>query len=199
MAHDSAPSRVRQWYAQFYLLPMCRLEESIEQQEQELKDDPLNFMARSFLGWSLTMVSRMADAQLELHKVLEFEQNYPWAWLYVSYAYALQEKWTEALYFAEKASSIISWANGIIAGVLKRTGEVTRAEELIRKIMQCKNFNDPLALTHFYLLCKDIDRATDWFEKAIEQRESHLSLPFFRSSSRWSSLAELMNLPEEAR
>ena len=42
LAHDPVPPRVRQWYATFYLVPMGRMQESVDQLEQGLKEDPLN-------------------------------------------------------------------------------------------------------------------------------------------------------------
>ena len=77
LAHDPVPPRVRQWYGYFYLLPMGQLEEAVEQQEQGLKEDPLNFVACITLAESLVSVGRLAEA--EAHKVLEFEENQPWA------------------------------------------------------------------------------------------------------------------------
>jgi hypothetical protein len=48
-----------------------------------------------------------------------------------------------------------------------------------------------------------VDRAADWFEKAIEERNSLVVLVLqsaigeqLRASSRWPKLASLMNLPE---
>jgi Tfp pilus assembly protein PilF len=77
MAHDPVPPRVHEWYGYFYLLPMGQLEEAVEQQEQGLKEDPLNFVACITLAESLVSVGRLAEA--EAHKVLEFEENQPWA------------------------------------------------------------------------------------------------------------------------
>ena len=93
-------------------------------------------------------------------------------------------------------------AIGTLAGVLRRMGEVSRAEELIQKLMPADAYGAPMGLAVFYLVCGEIDRAADWLEKAIEQRDVNViwfASAWFRSTSRWPALARLMNLPEEAR
>jgi hypothetical protein len=93
-------------------------------------------------------------------------------------------------------------AIGTLAGVLRRMGKVKRAEELIQRLMSGETYGAPLGLSPFYLMCGEIDRAADWHENLIEQRHPDAALIasiFFRSSSRWPKLAEMMNLPEEAR
>jgi hypothetical protein len=54
-------------------------------------------------------------------------------------------------------------------------------------------------------ICEDIDQAADWYEKAIEERDSKVAT-YLQSaigepvcnSPRWPKLAALMNLSEEA-
>ena len=202
MAHDPVLPRVCQWYAAFYLASMGRTGEAVEQIEQGLKEDPLNIVFRSNLATFLIDVGRLAEAQAEAHKILELDENNAWASYILALTYARQEKWTEALHFAEKRASLIPQSIGILAGLLKRMGEVDRAEELIQKLMPGEAYGAPLGLCFFYLVCGEIDKAADWIEKAIEQRHplaAYLSIWFLRSTSRWPALAKLMNLPEEAR
>jgi serine/threonine-protein kinase len=200
MAHDPVPPRVHQWYGFFYLLPMGRLEEAVEQIEQELKDDPLNCNTRLILANSLLIVGRLGEAQVEVHKVLEFEENHVLVPHTLTLIYARQEKWTEALHFAEKESPLIPQHIGILAGILRRMGEVKRAEEWIQKLMSGGTYGAPLGLCVFYLVCGEIDRAADWLEKAIQQRQPTAAIyasMYFHSTTRWPELAKLMNLQEE--
>jgi Tfp pilus assembly protein PilF len=203
LAHDPVPPGGRLMYGLWYLVPMGRLEEALEQQEQELKGDPLNGATRDILAGSLLGAGRLAEAQAELYKVLELDENNTMAFELLARTYARQENWAEALHFAEKASALLIPATiGTLAGVLKRTGEVKRAEELIQKLMPGEAYGAPLGLYIFYLVCGEIERAADWIEKAIEQRHPLAAVyasVYFRSSSRWPALVKLMNLPEEAR
>jgi serine/threonine-protein kinase len=202
LAHDPVPPRVHQWYGHFYLLPVGRAEEAVVQAEQGLKGDPLNVIARLHLAVSLVGVGRLAEAQAEAHKALEFEENHTTASVLLAITYARQEDWTEALHFAERGSPLIPHHIGVLAGVLRRIGEVRRAEELLQKLMPGETYGAPFGLFFFHFLCGEMDKAVDWLEKAIEQRHplaaTHAST-WLRSTSRWPELARLMNLPEEAR
>jgi serine/threonine-protein kinase len=204
LAQDPVPLRVRHWYGYFYLLPVGRTDESVVQQKQELKGDPLSVLARLALAASLSSVGRLAEAQAEAHKVLEFEENDWRVWIVLAFGYARQEKWPEALHFAEKLSFPLAppQAIGTLAAVLKRMGEANRAEALVQKLMPGETYGAPLGLCYFHFLCGEIDKAADWLEKAIEQRHplaAIIASEFFRSSPRWPALAKMMNLPEEVR
>jgi hypothetical protein len=60
----------------------------------------------------------------------------------------------------------------------------------------------PTGFVTYHLLCREIDLAADWMEKAIAQRYPgvlfFVNLPFgrqLRESARWPALAKLMNRP----
>jgi hypothetical protein len=62
-----------------------------------------------------------------------------------------------------------------------------------------------IGLAQFHMICSDIDLAADWFEKAIEERDSTVAISLqnssgeaLRASPRWPRLVALMNLSEAA-
>jgi tetratricopeptide (TPR) repeat protein len=151
---------------------------------------------------ALLIVGRLADAQAELHKALEFGESQGDPGAYLAMIYARQEKWAEALHFAEKASPMNPGNVGILAGVLKRMGQENRAEELIQRLMPGEAYGAPCGLSFFYFVCGELDRAAEWWEKVIEQRFPAIQLTALicsRSNPRWPRIAELMNLPEDSR
>ena len=96
-------------------------------------------------------------------------------------------------------------AIGVLAGVLMLSGDRDRAQGLLDKLGSGQAYGAPQGLATFHLLCSDIDRAADWVEKAIEERNPSVLLslrqPYaqpLRSSRHWQKLAKLMNLPPEA-
>jgi len=198
MALDPFPPHVRHWYAFMYLYPMGRIAESIEQQEEALKGDPLDIIAIVALAWSLFIAGRPADAQRKAYKILEFEENNSWASYFMALIYAREDKWSEALDVAEKGFPLIPPLHGTLAGILKRVGKLERAEELMRKIMPGDSYSAPLALFHYYFLSGETDKAMDWLERTIAQRHplAFIFLSLVRSSPRRPALAGLMNLPE---
>jgi len=60
----------------------------------------------------------------------------------------------------------------------------------------------PLGLCNYCFLCGEIDKAAEWLEKVIEQRNllaAIVASMYFRSTARWPALARILNLPENAR
>jgi hypothetical protein len=83
--------------------------------------------------------------------------------------------------------------------LLKRTGDLSRSEELLQKLLPGDAYGAPLGLAHYYLYCGELEKAIHWSEKAITQRLPamlfflNVHAQFVRSSPH---LAKLLNLPE---
>ena len=66
-------------------------------------------------------------------------------------------------------------------------------------------FGVPRGLVIFHLITGEIEKAADWCERAIEQRDGFIAVstafPLYkplRESPRWPKVAKMMNLPEGA-
>ncbi len=204
MAHRPIPPMVRGSYGFNYLFWIGRVQEAINEIDLTLKEDPLNVLGRVTLARCFLAAGRPLDAETELRKILELDENHPAALAILSHCRASRGMHAEALALAEKAYSFIPGAPnviGLLAGLLMLTGDTSRAEALLPKLGDGRTYGTPVGFAVFHLLCGEIDRVADWTEQAIEQRHP-LVYAFFgmlRSSSRWPAIAKLMNLPEEAR
>ena len=202
MARDSVPPDVHQRYGYFYLLPMGRPEDAIEELERALQKDPLNVMSRVLLARCLGLAGRYEDASTEFRRILELDENYWNAYVLLALNHALRGMLTEALPVAEKAYSLAPWNTMVIAvfaAVLRRTGDTSRAEEVLQNLGNAPEaYGVPRALSFFHFLCEEIDQAADWAEKSLEQRDpvGATSLAWFRYCARWPALAKMMNLTE---
>jgi hypothetical protein len=137
---------------------------------------------------------------------LEIDGNFWFAIYALGIHHALKGTATEALPFAEKAHSLAPWSPdtiALLAGVLMRMGDAHQAESLIEKLKPVEKYGVPRGLTMFHALCGDSDKAADWTEKSIEQRDPWV--PLFMHSTvrkalspnpRWSAIARQMNLPD---
>jgi tetratricopeptide (TPR) repeat protein len=158
------------------------------------------------LEFCFLVAGRPADAAKECHRILELDENYHLAYLHLSFGHAQQGKLEEAVTTAAKAHSLAPWNLTIIgyfAGLLMRTGDVSRAVTMLQKLGDGKAYGAPLGFVYYYLACSEIGQAADWAEQAIQQRAQAipaiLQLPLakdLRSSSRWPALAKMMNLRE---
>ena len=88
----------------------------------------------------------------------------------------------------------------MLAGLLVRTGDPGRSEQLLRKLGDGQAFGAPLAFVFFHSLCSEVDKAADWAKKAIGQRDPRIVGSLFAlggalpSSAHWPELAKMMNL-----
>jgi serine/threonine-protein kinase len=206
MARDPVPRQVRGWYGVFYLWPIGRIQEAVEELERAYKEDPLDAVCRSTLAIGLLALRRYEDANREIRKNLELDESLPLAHYYLGVSYASQGRYEEALACAERSHSLAPWYKpsiGLLAGLLARTGQTIRAQELVTKLGDGQEYGTAFSLADFHLLCGEIDKAADWLEKAIGQRQSialfWMMLPYWKvlkSNPRCPALMKLLNLPE---
>ena len=206
-ACEPVPAQVRGYYGFYYLFTVGRHEEAVEEQERARKEDPLNLHRSVQLAPSLRAAGRDADALRELHKVRQLDENFWPAYFLLGIVHASKGNFAEAAPYAEKAYLLAPWMSvnmGLLAAMLKQTGDVQRSEELLQKLLPGDAYAAPHGLTHFYLYCGELDKAIDWTEKAIEQRQPavlfflNTHIEQLRSSPRWPNLAKLLNLPQRS-
>jgi len=207
MTYEPVSADVRRSYAVFLFLT-GRPQQAIEEVECVIKEDPLEVMPRMNLHAYLQVVGRDQEAYDQLNKVLELDENFFAAHISLAILQALEGTLPLALRSAQKAYSLApSYPSTIatLAALLRRTGDESGADRLLQKLEPGDAFGAPRGFAIFYLLCGEVDRAADWAERAIEQRD--LEAMFFlyfalsralRSSARWPKLARMMNLPGTA-
>jgi len=196
----------RMLYATYYLLPAGRVEEAVKQEELALQGDPLHLAISTTLALSLAAAGQIADAERQVQQALDLEPDYFPAYHTAAALYASQGRFAEALAFAEKAYSLFPWtfySVSLFAGLLARTGDQTRAEELLQEVRTGPAWLTNTGLMYFCLYSGDVERAADWAEKAIADGVPSICAGLcselakdLRASPRWPKLAKAMNLPE---
>jgi len=198
---DSVPPSVR-FTSMFYLLAIGRSQDAVVEFERALDEDPLNLVGRFQYAFCLQVAGMPARAGAECRRVLALDEHFWLAAYGLSLTCALSGMLPEALYHAEKAYALAPWANniGVLAGVLKLLRNAPRCEELLEKLGDGRSYGAPIGFVIFHLLCSEPDKAADWAEKAIEQRDPRIAITLrlfdriWRSSPRWLALARQMNL-----
>jgi serine/threonine-protein kinase len=200
MAQEPVSRDVRFWYGNHYLLSMGRLAEAVEAMARGLQDDPLNVLYRHHFAVGLRNAGRLEDAEAELRKILEIDENFPLAVSTLGAICAQQGRFEEALTLTERAYALTPWRHPVIgqlAALLVRAGARSRADALLEMLGAGKEYGAPTGLAVFHAVCGDLDRAAEWAERAIEERYPRLVPilgPLLRSSPGWPALAKLMNL-----
>jgi tetratricopeptide (TPR) repeat protein len=195
------PSAVHDLYAVSYLAPLGQFEEAVAQQVTAIAQDPLNMLWRERQCITLLGGAMYERAVAEARKVLEFNNKSFLAHLTIAHAYFFMGKLVEARAPAEEACRRAPWstsATGFLAGLMARTGEQKRAQQL----MDTMRADTPMGRLSYHFMCSEIDVALDWYERAIEDRQPMATecvcaryLEPLRCSPRWPKLARMMNLP----
>jgi TolB-like protein len=201
---DPVSADVRFWYALFNLVPQGRLTEAIAQMERTLEIDPINVFLRINLA-AICFISRMFDrASDETRRALEFGENLWMCHFGKGSVELLLERPTEAVSSFTRAYQLAGWSAqvvGHLSGALVRTGELRRAQEILKEMDRFPPYSIPVGMTAFHSICGEGDKAAEWFERAIEVRDPfvlvYINNPITEllcQSSRWSYLLEKMNL-----
>jgi serine/threonine-protein kinase len=183
-----------------------RLTEAVEHYERAVQADPLHLTIRNFMGVTLGGTGRHAEAEAHFRQVLSLDPNFFWSHQHLAELYAAQGRFEEALSKAEKAFSLAPWYApivGLYAGLLARAGRKDQARQIILGLGTGEKYGASGGFALFHLCCGDLDKAADWFEKAVEERDSLVGTSLrsaftgpLRVSARWPKLAERMNLAE---
>ena len=203
MAGDPVPSQVRRYCALYYLLPVGRAEEAVEECTRALQEDPLDLSGRLRLAQCLQAAGRPDEAATELRRVLELDENLWFTHFLWAYEQLREGRLADAIRHADTATTLAPWspsAKGLLAGVCKANGDIARSEELLEKIRSGRAYGTPLALATYHLACSEIEACADWTERVIAER--HPAIFFFLrahaqallKSPRWPTLARQLNL-----
>jgi tetratricopeptide (TPR) repeat protein len=189
-----------------HLLAQRRPLEAVGQIGRVVEEDPLSTFYRSQLALCLWTAGKDEEALRQTNRALELDENHPNPYGYLALYHAGRGAFNEALPFAEKGYLLNAHSQvpaGLLAGILVRTGNTKRADEIIAKLGPPTVFGVARGLALFHLITGEIEKAADCCERRIEQRDGLFSLstawPVYkplRESPRWPKLAKMMNLPE---
>ena len=201
LAAQQVPPEVRFRYALFYLVPLGRFREALDQVERAVEQDPLNVLFRAM--FSLILGSESPDrAAVEARKAMEIDERHWLPYYAMSLNHFRLGELQEARELAGRSAAAARWMPvpaGLSAGLLRRLGENDDADALLSKLQS------PSGMFIYHVVCSEIDAAADSLAKAIAQGEVQplmwvgaidLLRPL-RSSPRWPALAKVMNLPPE--
>lgn len=200
MAHGPVQGLVRWPYANFCLAPRGRFREAAEQMEQWLEQDPLNVAARTDLAFFLNHAGMHERAATAASLALEVDDDYWFAHYTVGEICGSMGRFQEAVQATERAYELAPQnprVGGLLAGLLARSGDQSRADAVVRKL----DGMGPVGMLLYHLWRSDTESAAEWYGKAIELRELmavlYAQAPIVKTlqhCEKWPSLAKMMNL-----
>ncbi len=204
MARDPIPVFVRLYYVMGYLLPTGRAAQAVQQLDLAVDADPLNLTLRVYRALGLAAADRDAEAVAGYRQVLDFNPAVPAAQGALAAYHASRGELDQALAHCEKAYALapVPQAIGLLAGLLRRTGETRRAEEMIARL-DPDAVGAPRGLVIYHWVLRKFDAAADWLAKATDQHDPYGAIYLrvwygreLRTTARWAGLMQKINLPE---
>ncbi len=194
------------FYILFCLMPMRRLDEAIEWAKKAIDLDPLSPLLRTRFG-AIYLLMRQYDRAIEqIHKALELSPQYPTAHMFLGCVYALIGRFDEGIRACELAASLMGrhpQSLGFLGAVCALGGRRGEAQKLVGELQGlAERAHVPaISFAFIYSGLGEIDKALDWIEKAIEERDAMIALSAvnvifdpLRSHPRYHALLRKMNL-----
>ncbi|HEY7389220.1 MAG TPA: protein kinase [Bryobacteraceae bacterium] len=191
-----------------YKVSLGRAGEAEELIRDLVEADPLAALNRVYLAWICETTGRAQEAEQEFRHILELDENYYFGWSGLGRLLFARGETSEAIRCLEKAHLLAPFYTsvvGVLAGLLARTGDERRAEELLAKVGTPETYGVPAAWAFFHVYRGETEEAVDWWGKVIDQRDPNAVISprlggnaALRTSPRWPALAKRMNLPESA-
>jgi tetratricopeptide (TPR) repeat protein len=176
-----------------------------------MEDDPLNFMGGFHYAGALLAGGNTEAGEAYLRQLSDLYSNLYQSYYLLSLSQAIRGSHKEALAAAEKAYSLAPWSTttrGLLAGILRCTGETNRADELRGTLLAGDQYGVAMGLSLFHVGCAEMGHAGEWAERAVEQRDARMILlmgllrafrpNLFRSDRRWSAIAGTLGIPTGA-
>ena len=201
LAAQHVPPEVRFRYAVFYLVPLGRFREALDQIERAVEHDPLNVLFRGM--FSLILGSESHDrAAVEARKAMEIDERHWLPYYAMSMNHFRLGELHEARELASQSAAAARWMPlpaGLLAGLQRRLGEHDDADASLSKLQS------PSGMFIYHMVCSEIDAAADLLARAVTQGEVQPLMWFgaadflrpLRSTLRWEALVRMMNLPAE--
>jgi serine/threonine protein kinase/Tfp pilus assembly protein PilF len=206
MSAAPVPALVRVRYALYFLTPLQRFEEALEQYKRALETDPLSMMVHFGLGFALYSQRRFEEAMEHAAKTLDLFPHYWLLQFLMGMALSQKGMWQEATASLEAnlhLAPTFTLATGFLAAAFSRLGKPDHAESLIKELANRKpeQHVSPACLGIYEAANGRPDKMFEFLDAAWSERDPYLtrieSEPYFdpyRSDPRFVALLGKMNL-----
>ena len=206
MALEPVPPLVRMRYALYYLLPLKRYDDALEQYSRALETDPLSMMILFGIAFALYCQERYLEAVEEASRAVDL---YPDYWL-VHFAMGMAQcrmgTLRDAMASLEKTLQLapsFALATGYLAALCGLSGDPERGERLMQELVERRrtSYVSSSAFAIYYAAMGQADIMFQHLYAALEEREPFLtrvgSEPYFwpyYCDPRYKALLQKMNL-----
>jgi eukaryotic-like serine/threonine-protein kinase len=210
MYASPVPPLVRVRYALYFLTPLRRFDEALEQYKLALQTDPLSMMVHFGLGFSLYCQRRYDEAIKHAGKTLELFPEYWLLHFLMGIALSQVNRLPEAVSSLEttlRLAPTFTLGGGFLAAAYVRVGRATQAEELLQQLSSrgSDHYVSPACFAIYQAAIARSDKMFQFLEAAFTERDPYLTRidaePYFepyRSHPRFLALLASIKLPGQS-
>jgi DNA-binding winged helix-turn-helix (wHTH) protein/TolB-like protein/Tfp pilus assembly protein PilF len=163
-----------QWYSS-YLVAVERTDEAIAEAQRAAELDPLSFSTGIHLGWIYYMAGRYDEAIAHCQKLLAVDAGFFPVYRYLGLSYEQKGMYKEAIAAFERGiqlsgSPLLVALLGHAYAVAGNRAEAARVLNELQE-MAGQRYVSPYTVAAIYAGLRDNERAFDWLEKAIAERD----------------------------
>ncbi len=180
------------FYAFMVLMPLNRIDQSLEEFRLALSLDPLSPIVNMNYGLTLLVARRYPEAIAQLNKILERDPSFLPGHFYLSQIYATTGRYAEAVSELQKATSVKTAGPGS-----------PDPQGFIKMMLNPAEPAPPANVAVAYALAGDHNKALDYLQKSYADQDTELMacirFPAFdslRSDPRFVDLIRKLGLPQ---
>jgi len=192
-------------YVQYYLIPLGRFAEAMEQSRLALETDQLSMPVHFGMAWAICCGKQYRETIEYARRALEIDPNFYLLWLTMAFAQLDAGFTQEAITSLKRVVELAPWYNigiGSLAAAYYQAGDHERCQEWARKLAD--SHGQTVGAAFYYAAAGQADAMFEAFEGAFQRRSLDLrnirnwrTLPFldlYRSDPRFQALLAKMNL-----
>jgi TolB-like protein/Tfp pilus assembly protein PilF len=189
-------------FSHFYLIPLGRIPEALEQTRLAFETDPLSMLVHWGTAWTMCAAGQYQETIEYARRALEIDANYHMIWFTMGYAQFRAGRLEEAISSLQQAVELAPWYSmsaWLLAGAYCRAGNRARGEELALQLVGAHG--QTVGAAAYFATSGEVDAMFEALEGAYRQRDRFLldirHLGFFdsyRADPRFRALLGKMNL-----
>lgn len=195
------------WYSHVLIL-QGRFHESLSESMRALALDPLDVAMNFHLGFHYWNTRQYDQASAQLEKTLTMDPNHHETHSILGLVYAQQRRYREALTEWQKSMELGGWdKRGFLGYMYAVSGQRGEAQKILTQLLDEARSKPVSAynIARIYAGLGEKEQAFAWLEKAIDERDSNLTMPglkadvqldMLRSDPRFQELLHRMNLSQ---
>ena len=202
MAVEPVPPMVRSSYAMWYLLPLERIPEAMEQIRLSLDNDPLSMPLHLGMAWCMYFLRQYRGTIEYGRRALEIDANYYLIWSAMGLAQLGAGFAQEAITSLKRVVELAPWwhvGGWYLAAAYHQAGDHERGQEVARKLTG--SYGHAFVAAVYYAAVGEVDAMFEALDGAYRQRDGNIFKiqhePFFdpyRADPRFQALLRRMNL-----